>query len=95
MSEIRGADPVYDGAVAMSMVPTAFPGNFGGTTVSFGDGINYFIPKGIFKDLRVGLELERPLLQDLNGVQMEIDYILSAGLQSKLNFSDHWIATRQ
>ncbi len=80
-SEIEGSDATYAGPVMMSMVPTVFPENFGGTYLFIGGGINLFVPTGALKDIRLGIELELPVVQDLNGVQMETDYLLTTGLQ--------------
>ncbi len=79
--EIEGADPAYAGAVAMNMVPTVFPENFGGTQLYAGGGINFFVPGGALKDLRLGLELELPLYRNINGPQLETDYLLTTGIQ--------------
>jgi len=79
--KIEGSDAAYNGPVMMSMVPTVFPENFGGSYVFIGGGINFFVPNGALKDVRLGIELELPVVQDLNGVQMETDYLLTTGLQ--------------
>ena len=79
--EIQGADPTFDGPVMMRMVPTVFPGNFGGSTVFAGGGFNFFVPSGALKDLRIAIEVEAPIWQELNGPQLETDFVLTVGAQ--------------
>lgn len=81
VQQIQGSDPAYNMAVNMRMVPTVFAENFGGNTVSLGGGVNLYVPGGPLKNLRMGLEAEVPFYQDLNGTQMETDYVLTLGLQ--------------
>ena len=84
IGEIEGNDPTYEGPVNMRMVPTVFPENFGGTQVFGGGGINFFIPTGPLKNIRVATEVEIPLIRELNGVQLETDFVFTLGIQYAL-----------
>jgi len=79
--EISGADPTFNGPVNMNMVPTVFPENFGGTVISTGLGLNFLIPEGPLKDIRVGAEIALPVYRSLNGPQLETDETITIGLQ--------------
>jgi len=82
--EIDGEDETYAMAVMNNMVPTVSPENFGGNFFNVGGGINFYVPGGMFKDLRFGIEYEVPLVQDLNGPQMELQQTLTVGVQYAL-----------
>lgn len=58
-------------------VTTANPANYGGTFVSVAVGLNTVIAK----KHRVALEYQVPITQDVNGVQMEMDNMLTLGYQ--------------
>lgn len=62
-------------------VTTAFSENYGGHTISVGAGANVWVPKGWLKGHRVAIESSFPVLQDLNGFQLETDWILTLGWQ--------------
>lgn len=79
--DISGADPAYNNAVMMRMVPTVFGANFGGTQVFAGLGTNVYLPSGALKNLRLGAEVELPLFRNLNGPQLETDFALTIGVQ--------------
>lgn len=68
-----------DGRDARIMAPvqTANPTNYGGERVDMGLGANYVFPGGH----RVALEYETVLNQNVNGVQMEMDDMLTLGYQ--------------
>jgi len=80
-AEIEENDPTYNRAVANNMVPTVVPGNFGGTQLFSGIGLNFFVPQGALSDVRIALEYELPLYRDINGPQLETDAIITAGIQ--------------
>ena len=82
--QIEGADSAYDMAVANSMVPTVFPENFGGSWLYLGGGLNFYIPTGTLRNLRIGAEYEYPVVQDLNGVQMKASHKFTIGIQYSL-----------
>jgi hypothetical protein len=78
---IDGADPELAGAVAMRMVPTAFPNLRGGSRFDGGFGLNYEVMQGRAKGLRFAGELLVPLSQNLDGPQLETDRQLVLGVQ--------------
>ena len=58
-------------------VQTANPDNYGGERIDLGVGFNFITPEGH----RIALEYETPIMQDLNGVQMEMQSMLTLGYQ--------------
>lgn len=80
VDEIEGANPLLNPL----MVITADTRNSGGTYVNGGLGFNLYVPKGSFKNLRLGFEIATPLVQDLNGVQLKINETITVGVQYAL-----------
>jgi hypothetical protein len=78
---VEGADPELAGAVAMRMVPTAFPNLRGGSRLDAGAGLNFEVMEGAAKGLRFSAELLVPMSQDLDGPQLETDRQLVFGMQ--------------
>ncbi|WP_258103633.1 hypothetical protein [Marinoscillum sp. MHG1-6] len=76
--KISGSDPAYMNPM---MSPTLDPKNFGGETLTGSLGFNIYIPRGAFKNVRLGLEYELPMYQNLNGPQMKTKEIGTFGLQ--------------
>ena len=68
-----------------TMMPLFDVGNTGRDVFSGGVGLNYYIPQGSFKDLRIGLEYQLPIYQDVNGIQMEQTEMITAGIQYTLS----------
>lgn len=66
------------------MVTTADVANSGGTYINGGLGFNLYIPKGSFKNLRLGFEFATPLYQKPNGIQLEQKETITVGLQYAL-----------
>ncbi|MFY0601826.1 MAG: hypothetical protein JXR03_19280 [Cyclobacteriaceae bacterium] len=79
--EISGGDPVY---TMPMLVPTVNADNFGGEQVSAGIGFNIYIPSGALKNIRLGVEFEAPIYQNLNGPQMNVKNVSTIGLQYSL-----------
>lgn len=73
---IDGSDPAIGGPVQ-----TAHPEFFGGERLDLLGGVNLVVPSGPLKDHRFALEAGAPVYQDLNGPQLETDWILSVGWQ--------------
>ncbi len=73
LGEIKGRDENI-----AAPVQTANPDNYGGDIIELGAGFTYE-PKDL-ENLSVGLDFRAPVYQDLNGVQMERDYTISAGI---------------
>ncbi len=76
MGRIDGIDPNIVGPVQ-----TADPNNFGGDTVELLFGLNWAGQSGWLRGKRLAVEAGLPLSRDLNGPQMETDFVLTAGLQ--------------
>ena len=72
VEDIDGADPRLNPAV----VPTARPDLRAGEFLSLGLGLNFMIPHGPAMGTRIGLEGVIPLYQDLDGPQLERDYMV-------------------
>lgn len=63
------------------MVTTANTKNSGGFYLHYGFGINLMQPKGTLKGLRLGAEIQLPLYQNVNGVQLDRSHTAIIGLQ--------------
>lgn len=63
------------------MSPPDFQGNYGGDTLDLGVGLNFFANSGPLKGNRLAVELLFPVVQDLNGVQVERDHTLAVTWQ--------------
>jgi len=74
--KIHGAD-----ATLAAPVQTADPDNYGGDRLDAFLGVNTIATSGPLKGYRLGLELGRPIYQDLNGPQMEENWSLTLGVQ--------------
>ena len=77
---ISGANPDLN----PNMVITADTNNSGGTFVDTGLGLNTYISKGAFKNFRFGVEVEIPISQKFNGIQLRRKETLTFGLQYSL-----------
>lgn len=75
--KIDGADPSLNSA----MVPTADPRNAGGNRLDALLGINFEVRKGSLKGQRLAIEAGVPLYQSVNGIQLESDWMITAGWQ--------------
>lgn len=74
--DIDGRDPLIRGPV-----PTANPDLRGGERVDLFYGINYLFQGGALKGHRLAVEAGIPLHQDLDGPQLGMDWMLTAGWQ--------------
>tara|TARA_R110002072_G_scaffold1780_11_gene14898 strand:- start:35622 stop:36572 length:951 start_codon:yes stop_codon:yes gene_type:complete len=72
-----GADPRYAMGLATNLVPTVDPDLRGGQRFDVGVGVNWAHPSGI----RLALEYQLPAYQRLDGPQLEVDNMLTVGLQ--------------
>lgn len=61
-------------------VQTADPNNYGGDKINLMFGLNW-LPGNSFKGLRLSIEGGFPIHQNLNGPQMEDEYVISTGIQ--------------
>ena len=73
IGKIDGQSPLLN----PMMVNTADTDSSGGTYINGGLGLNFVLPHNI----RLASELELPLSQKLNGIQLETKYMLTFGLQ--------------
>ena len=62
-------------------VQTADPDNYGRTVQSLKVGVNWIQQHGAFRNTRVALEYSKPIKQDVNGIQLEMDNMWTLGLQ--------------
>ncbi len=75
-SEIDGRDPLI-----AAPVQTADPDNYGGETIALGGGFQIKPSMAELRNLTFGAEISVPVYQDLNGPQMETDWVGTAGLK--------------
>jgi len=76
IGRIKGIDPNI-----MAPVQTANPNNYGGDKINLAFGINLAGQHGWLRHKRIAIELSVPIIQDLNGPQMESDFMLTGGIQ--------------
>ena len=69
-----------DGRISLP-VQTADPDKYGGDTINLYFGLNLAGQTGLLRDHRLALEAGIPIHQDLNGPQMESDYVVTIGWQ--------------
>lgn len=77
-SAIDGIDPNI-----VAPVQTANPDNYGGEKVNFSLGAMFTGTQGAFTGHEFSVEAALPVYQDLNGVQMESDFMMTAGWRKK------------
>jgi hypothetical protein len=75
-SDIDGFDAQIGGPVQ-----TANPDFYGGKRLDLLGGVNLVVPEGPLKGHRLAFEAGAPVYQDLNGPQMETDWIFTVGWQ--------------
>lgn len=75
--EVDGADP----ALNPLLVATADPELQGGSRVDLLVGMNFYGPQGVFNGSRLAIEAGVPVYEDLDGLQMSADWLLSANWQ--------------
>lgn len=80
VDKIEGANP----ALNPNMIITANTNNSGGSFLYSGLGVNFYVPKGAYKNLRVGLEYSNPIYQNVNGTQLRPKETITVGLQYSL-----------
>ncbi|GMQ75438.1 MAG: hypothetical protein BMS9Abin01_0688 [Gammaproteobacteria bacterium] len=77
VEDIDGADPRLNPAMA----PTADPNLRAGDFLSLGLGLNFLVPSGSAKGLRLSVEGIIPVVQDLDGPQLKREYTILIGLR--------------
>lgn len=71
-------------APARDTVTTAFSQNYGGQTLEAILGLNTLLERGPLKGHRFAIDLRLPLWRDLNGYQLETDWVVTLGWQKTL-----------
>jgi hypothetical protein len=85
-SNIEGSDPDLNPA----MVPTADPSLRAGKRIDGYAGLNFEVANGPLHGQRLAIEVGIPLWQDLDGPQLETDWVLVAGWQYAFQlFGEH------
>lgn len=74
--EIDGADPKIH-----APVQGANPDNYGGETLNLALGVNLVGQSGLIRGHRLAIEYQAPIYQDVNGVQMDMQSMLTLGYQ--------------
>ena len=74
--DIDGSD-----AAITAPVQTANPDNYGGERIDLGAALTYTPDIPAIKGTEIGLEFRAPVYQDLNGVQLETDWNVTAGIR--------------
>lgn len=77
----RGTMYRYDKEIYQYKEPGADPANYGGEQLVAYAGMNFYIKHGLLKDNKLGIEYGIPFYQQLNGLQMNLHYVISAGWQ--------------
>ena len=73
--KIKGADTAIT-----APVQTADPNNYGGETIRLGAGFTFSPNRQALKGLEFGMQLDVPVYQNLNGVQLEKDWNIRSGI---------------
>ena len=80
VENIDGADARLNPAMA----PTADPNLRAGDFLSLGLGLNFLVPSGSAKGLRLSVEGIVPVVQDLDGPQLKREYAILFGMRIAL-----------
>jgi len=81
LADITGTDPAHDMFVAANLAPLFNTANSGRTQLDVGFGTNYLVTKGALKKLRLAAEFQLPIVQEVNGIQMQNQYMATFGIQ--------------
>ncbi len=74
---ISGADP----DLVPTIIPTADPDRRGGTRIDMLFDVELFVPGGKWSGNRFGIEFGVPIYQNLDGPQLETDWMMTVGWQ--------------
>lgn len=77
LQQINGADPDLNPAI----MPLFNTDNSGRSQLDAGLGVNFLIPSGNLKNLRIAAEVKLPAYQEVNGIQMENTLMSTLGIQ--------------
>jgi len=75
---INGSDP----SLVPTMVPLADPKSRGGKRIDANVGVNVVLPWGWFRNQRIAFEFGAPIMQSLDGPQLETEYWFQMGYQA-------------
>lgn len=78
---IHGADPSFAGAVAINMVPTVFPNLRGGNLLMISGGVNTYVRRARPYQVRLAVEVSKPVYQSLDGPQLQNTFQVVLGTQ--------------
>ncbi len=78
VDSVPGHDEAYGNPM---MVPTVREELRGGRRIDVPLGLNFYFPDGPLKGHRIAAEWNVPLYQNLNGPQLETDWVLTIGWQ--------------
>ncbi len=70
-----------DSSLVPAMVPLADPNSRGGKRLDLEAGFNFVIPTKVFKNHRLAFEWGVPIMQSLDGPQLETEYWFTVGWQ--------------
>lgn len=70
-----------DASLNPNMVPTADPNSRGGKRIDLLAGFNYVVPRGYLEGNRLAIDFGFPIMQSLDGPQLETDWYFTAGWQ--------------
>lgn len=85
--DIRGQDTRLQSPMpaafptAASFIPTADPNLRGGERLDIGPGLNFIVPRGPLRGVRLAVEALFPVYQSLDGPQLAQDWTVIAGTQ--------------
>ena len=82
--DVEGEDSRIPGVMGRppeTTVPTADPNLRGGQQLDIGPSVNFLVPEGVFKGVRLAFEFLVPIHRKLDGPQLETDWTLTAGVQ--------------
>ena len=78
-----------DDALNPALVPTADPSRRGFRRIDLGLGANFIIPSGPLAGNRFAVEVVRPVWQEVQGPQLESDWMITAGWQLAFGGAKH------
>ena len=73
---IHGADPALD----VNRNPAFDPNKQKGERLDFLGGLNFYVPKGIFKGVRLSVEGGIPVYQHIAGPNLGVDWLITTGI---------------
>lgn len=81
LGDITGVDPEHAMFVVANLAPLFNTNNSGRTQLDLGLGSNYLVTSGALKNLRLAVEFQLPIVQEVNGIQMKNEFMATFGVQ--------------